>query len=58
MIGAPLARLQAEILLSTLARQAPGLSLHPDQAFPYEENLATRSPKQLLLDVPAAGGTR
>jgi hypothetical protein len=57
-IGAPLARLQAEIVLTTLARQAPGLSLHPDQAFPYEENLATRSPKQLLLDVPAAGGTR
>jgi cytochrome P450 len=57
-IGAPLARLQAEIMLSTLARQAPELSLHPDQAFPYELNLATRSPKQLLLDVPAAGGTR
>jgi cytochrome P450 len=57
-VGAPLARLQAEIVLSTLARQAPGLALHPGQAFPYEENLATRSPKQLLLDVPAAGGTR
>jgi hypothetical protein len=56
-IGAPLARLQAEIVLATLARQAPGLSLHPDQAFPYEENLAVRSPQQLLLDVPAAGGT-
>ena len=57
-VGAPLARLQAEIVLTTLARQAPGLSLHSGQAFPYEENLAIRSPKQLLLDVPAAGGTR
>jgi cytochrome P450 len=57
-IGAPLARLQAEIVLTALARRAPGLSLHPDQAFPYKENLATRSPKQLLLDVPATGGTQ
>jgi cytochrome P450 len=57
-VGAPLARLQAEIVLTTLTRRAPRLSMHPDQAFPYEENLATRSPKQLLLDVPAAGGTR
>lgn len=54
-LGAPLARMQAEVVLTLLARLAPRLSLHPGQAFPYEENLATRSPKQLLLDLPAAG---
>jgi cytochrome P450 len=57
-LGAPLARMQAEVVLTSLARLAPGMSLHPAQAFPYEENLATRSPKQLLLDIPAAGGQR
>ena len=57
-LGAPLARMQAEVVLTSLTRLAPGMSLHPAQTFPYEENLATRSPKQLLVDIPAAGGQR
>jgi len=50
-LGAPLARMQAEVVLRALSRLAPGVTLHPHQEFPYEENLATRSPQQLLLDV-------
>jgi cytochrome P450 len=55
-LGAPLARMQAEVVLKSLAAHAPSISLHPDQDFPYEENLATRSPKQLLLDVSPQKG--
>jgi len=53
--GAPLARMEARIVLELLASQAPGLRLSagPDPAFPA--NICFRGPRQLWVDWPGGG---
>jgi cytochrome P450 len=48
-IGAPLARLEAEIALERFAQRLPGLRLVPDQQIEYAPMLTVRGPKQLLV---------
>jgi hypothetical protein len=52
-LGAPLARMQGEVVLRLLAAAAPAVTLLPGQDYPYEANAATRSPKELWLDLRA-----
>jgi hypothetical protein len=52
-LGAPLARMQGEVVLRLLAAAAPEVTLLSGQEFPYEPNAATRSPKELWLDLRA-----
>jgi cytochrome P450/ferredoxin len=48
-LGAPLARMELDIVLTALTRRAPDLELVAEQAFPYQENVVMRSPQQLLV---------
>jgi cytochrome P450 len=52
-LGAPLARMQGEVVLRLLTAAAPEVALLSGQSFPYEPNAATRSPKELWLDLSA-----
>lgn len=54
-LGAPLARMQGEVVLRLLTTAAPGATLVPGQEFPYEANAATRSPKELWLNLQGTG---
>lgn len=49
-IGAPLARLEAQITLEVLTKRIPGMRLVKDQAFAYNKNVVNRALKQLLVE--------
>lgn len=53
-VGAPLARIEAQVALSTLARRlvAPCLAADPP---PYRENASLRGPQHLIVDVDRLG---
>ena len=53
--GAPLARMEARIVLELLTSQAPGLRLSAGPAPDFPANICFRGPRQLLVDWP--GGT-
>jgi cytochrome P450/ferredoxin len=57
-LGAPLARMELDVVLKALTRRVPGLEIVPGQHFPYQENAVMRSPQQLLVKIgtPAAPG--
>jgi cytochrome P450/ferredoxin len=48
-LGAPLARMEADVALRLLCTRAPGLRLVEDQTFPYHPNAVMRSPQRLLV---------
>jgi cytochrome P450/ferredoxin len=50
-IGAPLARMELDVVLKALTRRVPGLEIVPGQDFPYQENAVMRSPQRLLVKV-------
>jgi cytochrome P450 len=47
-LGAPLARLQAQIVIEQLLERRPGLRLVDDQAVEFPANVSFRGPKRLL----------
>ena len=53
-LGAPLARLEACIVLEELSRRLPQLRLAPDQSFTFSPNTSFRGPQQVWVewDVP------
>jgi cytochrome P450/ferredoxin len=55
-LGAPLARMELDVVLKAVTRRLPGLEIVPGQDFPYQENAVMRSPQRLLVKVgrPAA----
>jgi cytochrome P450 len=48
-LGAPLARLELEIMLQRVAARMPQLELVPDQSFPYTPNTSFRALRRLLV---------
>jgi len=48
-LGAPLARMEARIVLELLTAAAPDLELVPDQRFDFPPNVSFRGPQQLWL---------
>jgi len=48
-LGAPLARMEARIVLELLTAAAPDLELVPDQCFDFPANVSFRGPQQLWL---------
>lgn len=48
-LGAPLARLEMEVMLRRVAARMPNLSLVPDQSFPYTPNTSFRALRRLLV---------
>lgn len=48
-LGAPLAKLEANIFLDTLLNHEPELFLAPDQDYSYVPNVAFRGPQKLLV---------
>jgi cytochrome P450 len=48
-LGAPLARMEARIVLELLTAAAPDLELMPDQRFDFPPNVSFRGPQQLWL---------
>jgi cytochrome P450 len=48
-IGAPLARLEAKIVLEELSSRLPGLRLAADQSFDYSANSTFRGPSHVLV---------
>lgn len=48
-IGAPLARLEARVVLHELIQRFPNAQLVPDQAFDYLPNTSFRGPRRLLV---------
>jgi cytochrome P450 len=53
-LGAPLARLEARVVLEELSRRRPGLRLVPDQALTFHPNIAFRGPSSLVLSCPVS----
>jgi cytochrome P450 len=55
-IGAPLARLEAKVVLEELSSRLPGLRLASDQRFDYSANSTFRGPSHVLAewDTPAS----
>lgn len=47
-LGAPLAKLEAEVLLNMVLDRFPSLELLPEQTFSYIPNIAFRGPQRLL----------
>jgi cytochrome P450/ferredoxin len=50
-LGAPLARIEADVVLNLITTRLPNLELVPGQTFPYQENAVMRSPQELLVAV-------
>jgi cytochrome P450 len=48
-LGAPLARLEVEAMLASVARHLPGLQLVPGQAYPYTPNTSFRALRRLMV---------
>lgn len=48
-LGAPLARLEMEVMLRRVAARMPELALVPDQSFPYTPNTSFRALRRLLV---------
>jgi len=48
-LGAPLARLELEVMLQAVAAQLPGLALVPGQEFPYTPNTSFRALRRLMV---------
>lgn len=48
-LGAPLARLELEVMLQRVAARMPNLALVPDQSFPYTPNTSFRALRRLLV---------
>ena len=48
-VGAPLARLEAKIVLQELSSRLPGLRLVADQRFDYSANSTFRGPSHVLV---------
>jgi cytochrome P450 len=48
-LGAPLARLELEVMLQRVAARMPQLELVPDQSFPYTPNTSFRALQRLLV---------
>jgi cytochrome P450 len=48
-LGAPLARLELEVMLARTAARLPTLSLVPEQEFPYTPNTSFRALRRLLV---------
>jgi cytochrome P450 len=48
-LGAPLARMELEVMLQRVAARLPGLALVPDQSFPYTPNTSFRALRRLLV---------
>jgi pyruvate,water dikinase len=55
-IGAPLARLEAKIVLEELSSRLPGLRLATDQPFDYSANSTFRGPSHVLVEWDTGGG--
>jgi pyruvate,water dikinase len=49
-VGAPLARLEAQVVLRELTRRMPDLHLVADQAFDYGANTTFRAPARVLVE--------
>jgi cytochrome P450 len=49
-LGAPLARLEARIVLEELTRRFPSLRLVPDQQFEYISNTSFRGPSHVWVE--------
>jgi cytochrome P450 len=49
-LGAPLARLEAQVVLETLIKELPGLRLRPGQSYEWIPNVAVPSLKSLFLE--------
>ncbi len=48
-LGAPLARIELEVMLKRVAARMPNLALVPDQSFPYTPNTSFRALRRLLV---------
>ncbi len=48
-LGAPLARLEVEAMLASVARRLPGLTLVPDQDYSYTPNTSFRALRKLMV---------
>jgi cytochrome P450/ferredoxin len=48
-LGAPLARMEMEVVLRLLVAKVPNMTLVEDQEFPYQKNVVMRSPQGLLI---------
>lgn len=48
-LGAPLARLELEVMLQSVAARLPGLALVPGQEFPYTPNTSFRALRRLMV---------
>jgi hypothetical protein len=48
-LGAPLARMEMEVVLQLLVARVPNMTLVKGQAFPYQKNVVMRSPQGLLI---------
>jgi len=48
-LGAPLARLEVQAMLASVARHLPGLQLVPDQDYPYTPNTSFRALRRLMV---------
>jgi len=55
-IGAPLARLEAKIVLEELSSRLPELRLAADQPFDYSANSTFRGPSHVLVEWDSGGG--
>jgi cytochrome P450 len=49
-LGAPLARLEAQVVLQELSRRIPTLRLVPDQSFEFPPNTTFRGPERVLVE--------
>ena len=48
-LGAPLARIELEVMLRRVAARMPNLALVPEQSFPYTPNTSFRALRRLLV---------
>jgi cytochrome P450 len=59
-LGAPLARLEAQVVLEELTARLPPARLVEQQQITFSRNTSFRGPQSLLVEweVPSAGGAR